>query len=123
MGSFRSRAVRNSVSPYSPRVQKTRRRLGLIRQTSTLRRSTRARARMKGRPGACRGGGLRYPFGERDALDPVGLQFREHVARKAADLFHEHLVRQYPAIETDLDVVGAGAVCCLDNALGHFTRR
>jgi hypothetical protein len=52
----------------------------------------------------------------------VRLQGREHVVGKSPDLLHEHLVRQYYAIETDLHVIGAGRVGRLDDPLGDLGR-
>src|SRR5215472_6072597 len=67
-----------------------------------------------------RGGTCRYEaqvgrlsgnlLGDRYARDLVGLQRREYLGGKAADLVHEQLVRQHPAIEADLHGVGAGTV-------------
>ena len=38
-------------------------------------------------------------FRQRHPRDPVRLQHRQYVAGEAADLVHEHLVRQHAAIE------------------------
>jgi hypothetical protein len=37
----------------------------------------------------------------------MSRQCGEHIASKAPDLLHEHLVRQYSAIEADLHIAGA----------------
>jgi len=66
---------------------------------------------------------LRRNFlGQRHAVDPVRLQGRQHLGGKAADLLHEHLVRQYPAVEADLHGVGARTLGCVDDAPGHLIR-
>src|SRR5882672_11481329 len=47
---------------------------------------------------------------ERNANHFMGLQGRQHLAREAPDLLHEHFMRQRATVEADLNLVRAGGL-------------